>query len=166
MPKGKIHGQGGKKGHNTNEARARFARQEAAQLRIKRAQASRARRADRKTTELANKINTELEPLAEKAFEMLGEAFERKKVTRAQYLFCALAINRWLLEEIAKNFNQNKMSVERALPEDFRIFNFLEDKAIYSALKELRITYPRKQLIENIEKWRTRVPKIVQGHYV
>jgi len=162
---GKVHGEGGTKGHNTVEAHARAETQERRKILLERAKQKRERRIDAKIKEVSDQLNQEFRPIAKQANEQLIKAHERRRITRAQYLFCYLAIDRWILERIAENFNARKIYPGEAYPEDFKPLRFSNDRSILTSLRELRRTRSAKEIREQIDKWKQRVPKIIKGHY-
>ncbi len=164
MPR-KIHGQGGKTGHQSAETKGRVKKIYESNEKVKRAQAKRARLQERKIDIVASEIKHDIKPIAEKAYaNALAKLKERG--ARPTALIKALAIDEWFIEQVLSALKKKKVlggDITEADLETMHYLNGEERGKAYTHLLEGGRT--AKQIQQEIEKWKRRVPGISKGHY-
>ena len=164
MPR-KIHGQGGKTGHQGSETHGRVKKMYGTEKKVKRALVKRERQQGRKVDLVANEIKHEITPVAKKAYD---NTFAKLKEhgARPTALIKALAIDEWFIEQVVKTLEKKKIFKEELTKEDLDVMHYIsatERSKVYNLLLEKGRS--SQQIHQEVEKWKRRVPGIAKGHY-
>lgn len=168
MAGGKIHGKGGH-GRYARELAQKLKHKEKQKQIISRKKEKKVRRFERDL----NKIKEEFVPgLSNNVKELTNKVLndvKRKKVTKNNALKIMLAANEWFIEEVEKKLIEKKIITKNLSEKEREQIAILDSSKVINTMASLLSEKPtileQKQLIEDINKWKRRIPKLLLGHY-
>ncbi|MFA6064522.1 MAG: hypothetical protein WCW44_02205 [archaeon] len=173
MAGGKIHGQGGH-GRFSKELQRKYAHSEEALAKIARAKEKSVRWFERKSMALKEHIETNLNKTAVgaiKNIEASTSSKTRTPISRNNALVRLIAVDQWFFEHATKKAKE--LGIEREVePEALHLLKREERENYWGELVGKHVYFgftfhgrTSKELKEEIEKWKIRVPRIAQGQY-
>jgi hypothetical protein len=171
----KNHGTGGH-GRHGRELRRKFEHEIKIKEKLARAVASKDRWLERKSSAAIAYINTELVPVATAAANRITQAHispqHKKPIARHQALIRLLAVDAWQFEEAQKKVRELGIAHLVDL-EDLHNLKKEERQGIWEKLigrhevnGKVLIGRTSKQLTEEINLWKKRVPQMSKGQYL
>jgi|GEM_PF-2727451 len=163
--------------HGTNPSAVREAKgrhdviraNERAQERIERAHEAKARKLDRKMAEAGQAIAIEHKPIVEKLFANIASGMGNGTIQKRNGLIRALAADEWFIDKCESEALKRKVLFEKLLPEEREVLSYvggeMRTKYLVALLGENPSVSLQKDILEQIQKWKGRVPGMLQGHY-
>jgi len=126
------------------------------------------RRIDRKLEEVKELVKSNIDPTCAKAIELTMRAVNNKKVSARVGMVRVLAVDQWFVDNIVNEAHA------RRLPEDI-LREFESETHLVEAEKRAEIiekligknpsALSKKQLLEELNKWKWRVKAMSEGQY-
>jgi hypothetical protein len=164
-----VHGTNPKARKDIGQRQAALETQARAQERIQRAHEKEARRVDRKIAEAGQAIVAEHKPLVENLFSKILSGMEHGTIGKTNRLIRALAVDDWFIDRCEEEAIKRRIITEKLLPGEREILSFvggeMRTKYIVALLGENPTILVQRDIMDQIKKWKGRVPGMLKGHY-
>jgi len=168
MPGGKVHGQGGH-GRYGRELQRGFEHRERAREVLERQQEKNKRKKERSWQEITESAAPGMRQKLDALIVRLESKLKRKEIKTRNYARIYLAMNEWYVEQLEAALKKKGLHAENVFEEHQRELGVRVSSLPVDLMAELLGNNPsvltQKQLREEIDKWKKRMPKLLEGEY-
>lgn len=168
MPGGKVHGGGGH-GKFARKQQQKYAHEEAVKEKLKRKKEARDRKKERLNSEFLEVVVPGLRQKAIDAIKIINQKISLKQVSRPNAIKIFLALDEWYLEKINQEAIKRRIIEKPFEAQELNKVSLIgaqkRSEYLASLLGNNPSVYTQKEIMRDIEKWKNRIPKILEGKY-
>lgn len=168
MPGGKVHGGGGHGNHSRNQ-RKKYEHAQIVKEKLERKKQAKERKKQKTKTEFLEVFVPNLKQQANQVIKIIKNKISLKKVSKPNSIKMFLALDKWYLEKINQEAKKRKIVEESFSIEELNKFSLIGQKKKIDYLSTLLGNNPsvfiQKEIVKDIEKWKSRIPRILEGKY-